>query len=147
MEQLAPAIRELARNLLALEENEADHATGEAYAVLHALEKLRIYLTKLVGASGYQALLARALALAKSNSAWLQTVRVHSDTTLEGFNEAAQQQSTEIVAEGGAGLLAQLFGLLVVFIGEALTMHMIADVWPEARLDNLYLSTEDTRDE
>ncbi len=33
-------------------------------------------------------------------------------------------------------LLAQLLGLLFTFIGEALTLQLVLDVWPELVLDD-----------
>jgi len=34
-------------------------------------------------------------------------------------------------------LLAQLLGLLVTFIGEALTVRLVREVWPKVPLDDL----------
>jgi hypothetical protein len=36
--------------------------------------------------------------------------------------------------EGGVVMVAQLLGLLVAFIGENLTVSLVRDVWPKARL-------------
>ena len=143
MEQAAPAVRDLARLLLALETNQSEHGVGESRAVLRVFEKLRSRLSRLVGVAGFQMLLARALALAKPEASWLQSVRVLDDATLEGFNETAELQTAEGITEGSAALLAQLLGLLVTFIGEALTLRLIADVWPEARADVMHLSAEE----
>lgn len=109
MQQATPAVRDLARLLLALEANRTGHAPEGTYAALSAFEQLRSYLSKLVGVAGFQALLARALALAKREAGWLEAVRVASDATLEGFRETAQQQPAEAAAEGSAAWLAQQF--------------------------------------
>ena len=114
-----------------------------ASAALSALTKLRIHLTRLVGIAGFEALLARALALARAEAAWMGTVRVQTDGTLEGFSEAAQLQLADAVAVGCTALLAQLFGLLVTFVGEALTLRLMQEVWPEARLDNTNSGAEE----
>ena len=133
MEQATPAVRDLARLLLVLEANQSEHAVGgEAQVVLNAFDKLRLHLSKFVGVAGFQALLARALALAKTEADWLAAVRVKTDATLEGFRETAQQQPAEVVAAGSVVLLALLLGLLVTFIGEALTLRLVGDVWQEA---------------
>lgn len=133
MEQATPAIRDLARFLLALEASRSEHAGREAPAALSVFVKLRSHLSNLVGVAGFQALLSRALALARKEADWLETVRVQADTMLAGFGETAQELPAQTVTEGSAVLLAQLLGLLITFIGEALTLRLVADVWPEAQ--------------
>jgi hypothetical protein len=144
MKQAAPAVWDLARLLLALEANRSEHVAEEAYAALIVFEKVRSSLSKLVGVAGFQALLARALALAKPEAVWLRAVCVQADATLEGFSETAQQQPADAVAEGSAALLAQFLGLLVTFIGEALTLRLVGDVWPEAHVDEMNFGAEET---
>jgi hypothetical protein len=85
----------------------------------------------MVGIAGFQALLARALVLATAEVNWLETVRVQDDTAMKGFSEAAERQPAKAVAAGSTALLSQLFGLLFVFIGEALTLRLVQDIWPE----------------
>jgi hypothetical protein len=142
--QATPAIRDLARLLLTLETNQDESAEREAHATLSTVAKLRWHLTKLVGLAGFQALLARALALARPEADWLEPVRVTADAVLEGFHEAAQCQSAETVAEGSTALLAQLLGLLVTFIGQALTLRLVREVWPEAAMDKGNSGAEET---
>jgi len=144
MEQVTPAIRDLARLLLAVEAHRSGHPEGEAHAAQSAFELLGLHLSKLVGVAGLQALLVRALAMAKPEASWLAAVRVQGDATLEGFSETAQQQSAEAIAEGSAALLAQLLGLLVTFIGEALTLRLVRGAWPEAQLEDRNLGAEET---
>lgn len=144
MKQTDPAVKDLARRLLLLEANPGEHAEGAGGDALKVFEKLRSHLSRLVGVAGFQALLARALALAKSETSWLEAVRVQPDGTLEGFREAARRLPAEAVTDGSAALLAHLLGLLVTFVGEALTLRLVADIWPQARLDNVNLSPEET---
>jgi hypothetical protein len=33
-------------------------------------------------------------------------------------------------------LISRLLGLLLIFLGEALTMNLIRDVWPDAAIDD-----------
>jgi hypothetical protein len=144
MNQATPAVRDLARRLLSLEARGSKQAPGEAHAALSALEHLRSSLSKLIGVAGFEALLSRALVLAKPEASWLQAVRVASDATLDGFHEAAQHQSAETVVEGSVALLAQLLELLVTFIGTALTLRLVKDMWPQARVDHLNFSAGET---
>ena len=37
-------------------------------------------------------------------------------------------------------LAAQLLGLMVAFIGEKLTLHLVREIWPEVPLDDLDLA-------
>jgi hypothetical protein len=63
---------------------------------------------------------------------------------LGGFEEAAGQQPAEVVAEGSVALLARLLGLLVTFIGEALTLRLVEEMWPDVRLNAAELGAEET---
>ena len=54
---------------------------------------------------------------------------------MQGLDELEPQIDKEQVREGGAILIAQLIGLLLIFIGEGLTLRMVQDVWPEAAFD------------
>lgn len=147
MEQAAPVVRELARRLVAIETNRSERAEGNAHGALSVFEKLRSHLSRLVGVAGFQALLSRALALAKTEFGWLEAVRVQADATLEGFHEAAQRQPAEAVVDGSAALLTQLLVLLVTFIGEALTLRLVKDAWPDAQEEAINFSMEETRHE
>jgi hypothetical protein len=123
----------MARNVLA-QETEATHLPeAGAHAAVLAAEKLRLHLTRLVGVAGYHALLARALSLAKAEASWLGA-----------FVERASQQDAQVALEGEIALLSQLLGLLVTFIGEALTLRLVRDIWPEASLNAGNTGTEET---
>lgn len=45
-------------------------------------------------------------------------------------------------ADGGVSLVAQLLGLFVIFIGEALTLRLVRDVWPDAPFEGIDSETE-----
>ncbi len=134
MKQAAPAAQDLARRLLTLEAG-ADNALV-VHALLRTFEKLRVNLTKMIGGAGFQALLTRALALAQLEAAWLTAVQVEPKGMLAGFEENAHAQSPEEAMEGGTVLLAQILGLLILFVGEALTFHILHDIWSEIPWEN-----------
>lgn len=144
MNTAAPAVRELARLLLTAEATRSESAHQGAPVALRAVEKLQAHLSKLVGPTGFQALLGRALALAKTEVGWLEAVHVQVDGTVAGFSENARQQPEQSVADGSLALLTQLLGLLVTFIGEALTLHLVGEVWAEARADDTNLGAKET---
>ena len=116
-----PTTRELAQRLLAYEAVEAGTANADTQAVYRVCDKLRRSLTTLAGAAGFHSLLARALTLAKKESPLLGAWEVKSDGSLQGLNGEA--------AQSGALLIAQLIGLMITFIGEALTLRLLHDVW------------------
>lgn len=144
MNQATPAIRALARYLLTLDVSHGEPPEAGEQVAWIVFEKLRLNLSKLVGSAGFQALLTRALALSKAEALWLEAVRVRADGTLEGFREIASTQPVDAGEKGSSVLLAQLLGLLVTFIGEALTLRLLRDVWPEAQVEDLHLGTEET---
>jgi hypothetical protein len=55
---------------------------------------------------------------------------------LQGIGELDPQLDGPEAGEGEVILIAQLLGLLSTFIGEALTIQLVLDMWPEAALDN-----------
>ena len=101
-----------------------------------ALDKLRPHLSMLMGRGGYQALLARALVLATAEVPWLKAVQVVADGELQGVTVAQAASEASDVSEGEVVLLAQLLGLLVAFIGPALTLRLMIQMWPQLSFDD-----------
>jgi hypothetical protein len=85
----------------------------------------------LMGNAGFRGLLSRSLALAGEDVRWLRAVHVKSDGTLTELAELQAQLPPAQFAEGRTVLLAQLLGLLVAFIGEALTVRLVHEAWPD----------------
>jgi hypothetical protein len=79
-----------------------------------------------VGVDGFQALAARALALAKSQSPRLSAVQVTANGSLSGLCEVESQTGED--GESGIILIAQLLGLFLSFLGEATTLRLIEDL-------------------
>jgi len=135
MNTATPAMRNLARRLLVLEAARAPAGDVVGPAV-RSCEKLRVPLVKLAGAAGFRSLLARALALAKAETAGLQAVAVRPDGVLDGFESAMRAQGATD-GEAGVVIVAQLLGLLVTFIGEPLTRQLVYEAWPDAAADEM----------
>ena len=133
-----PKMRDLAQRLLSYESDGHDTSEPAESAILRTYEKLRKSLGQLAGVTGFQALASRALTLAKSEDPSFGPVRVAADGKLEGMNAGGSPVNAEKdwVQEGGVVLISRLLGLLLIFLGEALTMNLIRDVWPDAALDN-----------
>jgi len=92
----------------------------------------------LAGTAGFQSLASRALTLAKSEDPSLDAMRVAANGSLEGMNtiEPPINMERNPVHEGGVILISRLLGLLLIFLGEVLTMNLIRDVWPDAAIDD-----------
>ena len=144
MKQATPATRRLARYLLKLEMKASDEPEGGAKVALRVFDKLQNYLSKLIGMAGFQALLARALTLAKSESRWLEAVHIQANSHLIGFTETALKYPNQVVTDGNVALVSQFIELLNTFIGEALTLRLVNDVWPEAQLNDVNFDAEET---
>lgn len=130
--EINPKIRDLAQRLLSLESTAENLSDADKSAVLIISEKLRRPLSTLAGTAGFRSLLMRALTLAKREAWALDGVQVNEDGSLEGLSGEK--------TEAGAVLIAHLVGLLETFIGEALTLRLLNDIWPN-------LSSVDTNSE
>jgi hypothetical protein len=129
-------MRDFSERLIAHATRGNKPAETETPAIFLVVEKLRPNLVTLLGNVGFRALLSRALVLTNTEIAWLRAVHVKADGSLEGLHELEAQLDPEEIAEGRVVLLAQLLGLLVVFIGESLTLRLVRDVWPKLSLDD-----------
>jgi hypothetical protein len=65
-------------------------------------------------------------------------VQVAKNGSLQGLGEFDPQIDIDKdqAAEGGVILLARLLSLLLIFLGETLTLRLVRDVWPEAAFDD-----------
>jgi hypothetical protein len=132
-------MRDLAQRLIRCE-NRANRSSGTNSPLSFPVcAKLRPHLVTLVGNAGYHALISRALALAKAEAAWLGTVRVKVDGSLEALEAPPGSGNPADVLEGRIVLLAQLMGLLVAFIGPNLAARLVSEIWPKVPLGELDL--------
>ena len=104
---------------------------------------ITIYLIGFAGVVGFHSLASRALALARPDAPGLSTAQVTADGSLMGLPELGPQigmhnhQAGECQAsEGGVILIARLLELLLIFLGEALTLRLLRDAWPAAAFDD-----------
>jgi len=128
--------RDLARRLLDDEAAADKTSLSTESGVFRVYEKLRWSLSALVGVAGFRSLATRALTLAKAGAPGLIAMQVRADGSLHVLNETESDGDARQVGEAGVILLAQLLGLLHAFIGEALTLRLLRDVWPNAVFDD-----------
>jgi hypothetical protein len=134
----APGMRELAHRLLVYEDAEAETSEPMEAPTLRVYEKLRQSLGEFCGITGFHALAARALTLAKPDAPSLSAVRVTEDGSLQGLGEIETQFdiNKDQAGEGGVILIARILGLLRIFLGEALTLSLLRNTWPGEALDD-----------
>lgn len=101
-----------------------------------ACQKLYTRLASLITMAGTQAFLDRALHMARAEFPSLDGLRAGSspDTCLDGIDEALRGLGPEEAREVLVSVFANLIELLVTFIGEHLTLHVVRDIWPDAPL-------------
>ncbi|HEX5218402.1 MAG TPA: hypothetical protein VFZ59_02450 [Verrucomicrobiae bacterium] len=124
-------MKEFVKRLLAQEAGSGSAAAADAGA-FRVCEKLRKSLGKLMGAAGYRAIFAHALARAGTKVEWLRELRIESDGTLAGVVEIRARLNGEEMAEGEAALVTELLRLIVMFIGPTLTLQLVQQAWPKA---------------
>jgi len=123
-----PKLKAFARQLLACEAALGIPAGAKDSRAFRASEKLRGPLGKLVGISGFRALLSRALALGGEEAPVLRALHIRADGSLEDLEADLDPRK---LAEGEVVLIAHIAGLLVTFIGPALTLQLLRDIWPK----------------
>jgi hypothetical protein len=130
MKPPSPALRDLARRLLEDEAGPQDEPAIAAVAE-EVFGKLRGRLAKLIGAGGFEALLARALKVAKAASPALEQVNVTPGGGLAGLSASLAGRSAAEALDASVSLLAQLLELIAAFIGDDLTAHLAGAIQRE----------------
>ena len=127
----APKMKEFTLRLLAYESALGKPANAKDSAAFRVCEKLRVQLTKTTGVRGFSALMSRALALVSAEVPWLSALQINLDGSLKGLLELEAKLDSRVITEGRVLLLSQLLGLLVTFVGPALTLQLLQDIWPK----------------
>ena len=129
-----PAQRDLALWLLGEEMGDGPESEALLDAAERACQKLCRRLARLVTVAGYQALLARALHLARREFSFLDGVRAGAteDACFDGLRAKAEGIDPAMLRAALTTVLANVIGLLTTFIGEDLALRLVRDVWPDA---------------
>ena len=129
MSRASPALRRFAAYLIALDATSKNTSRPDQAASFPVIEKLRRPLTNLMGAAGFGALISRSLLLASAEIPALRGVHLHAEGAWEGLDAVDAQLGIDGFIEARVVVLAQLLGLLVAFVGEALTLRLLAEIW------------------
>ena len=117
--------RDLAQRLIAHENATGETSAPTEFAAFRVCETLRQPLCALAGLAGFRSLLSRALTLAKAEAPSLSAVQVAADGSLLGLNDFRSRVDANQAEEAGIILIAQLLGLLVRVVGEAVTLQLV----------------------
>ena len=112
-----------AQSLLAAEA--ANESASPMPVAIRVSERLRVTLTRLIGADGFTAIHRRALTLARTNVPLLQTVSVLADGRLKGLEDIDEDGDG-----AGSAITAHLLDLLATFIGESAALRIVSDAFP-----------------
>src|SRR5579859_2390148 len=134
-----PKTRDMARRLLEYEAMAANPPESAECVTLRVYEKLRLSVVQFAGIAAFESLASRALTLAKPEAPSLGAVQITADGCIRGFGEFESQIENDRnqdchnqVSERGVILIARLLGLLLIFLGEALTLSLLQVQWRSA---------------
>jgi len=143
-----PMIHDWARKLIASEVHAGSPSTPTEGATLRVYEKLRRQFCAPVGSDAFQALVSRALSLARSEFPGLSGVSVTVNGDLRVLDEIEVPLVLREDCEVGVILIAQMLRLFLTLLGEAATVRLIDDgplrVGTTAELDTIKTSASTT---
>ena len=128
-------MRAIARRLIDEEYDASDpNAYGAAFRVCNKLQKS---LSVLTGAKGFGSLFTRALKRAGDEVPWVNGLILDAKgTLLPPLPEVEAKLSSREAAKGGLAVVVHLLNLLATFVGESLTLRLVQQVWPRAKLNS-----------
>jgi hypothetical protein len=133
MNRHPPGAQDVARRLLHHEGGGSAGPGGVADAVERAWRKLSAGLEPLVGRGGADALITRAVNLAKREHPFLGVVRPAVDAPIDfvGLRASLESQDEEAAAAAAVAVLTSVLGLLVGLLGEDLGLRPVQAIWPD----------------
>ena len=136
-------MRDLAHRLHAYEVVEGKTSEPSELATIRVYEKLRKSLSAFAGVAAFESIAFRALTQAKSETPSLWPVQIATDGSLQGLGEFEPQIDMDKdladkfpFGDGGIVLIARLLGLLLMFLGEAITLRLLRNAWPGEAFDD-----------
>jgi len=131
------ALQELVLKVLAQHAGPAASAKALAAAARRTYDDLARVSVPLIGQVGVDALMGRALHLARREYPWLSSTRdpEQADAPFAQVIAGLERQDPAVATEAAGAVFATLTGLLVTFIGEPLTERLLRQAWPGAFSD------------
>ena len=138
------AARRVARAILARAADGNPDPLDSVGATLRAYASIRARLSQFLGPAGFDALMARSLALAARDRPEFSGLRVSHDGVIQGLREYADGRPVKEVLQGLEELVAQLIHLIATFIGEDLTARLMAESGTPASDDSAHTISGET---
>jgi hypothetical protein len=150
-----PEMRDLAQRLLTYEANTGNTSEPAESTILRVYEKLRHSLGEFAGTTAFHSLASRALAMARSEIPNLKTAQVSADGALRGlgrglghglsefgpqFDPEEESANEQPAGDEGIAVIARLLGLLLIFLGEPITLRLLRIAWPGEIFDDRNLA-------
>jgi hypothetical protein len=92
----------------------------------HVVTRLRDELGKLIGPTGFEVLLVRALVLARRADPTLAGITIGAGGTFGGFEDRPDAEREKAATD----IIAYFLELLVTLVGEDLAMRLVRHLWP-----------------
>ena len=144
--QAALEMRDVAHRLLTYEAGAGKTSEPMESHAQRVYKKLRQSLVEFLGVVGFQSLESRALKLARPEAIRDGAAQIASEESLlgleQGLGESRGEIGTQIdmdkdlAGELGILLIANLLELLLMFLGEALTLSLLRNGWPGEIFDD-----------
>jgi hypothetical protein len=130
----------LAERLLAMNQAAGESAAGKTFGVC---ARLAYPLSALAGKTGFHSILSRALTLTKAEIPRLRPTKVDTDGCVN-LSEIQPHLSVEEATQGEIALVANILQLLCTFLGEALVLRILTQIWPDASFNESESGRETT---
>ncbi len=130
---IPPTIAAISSEISAHELGSAASPTELARAVEELFVRIHARVAGVVGTLGFQALMVRALHLAKTRHAWLDRVELtwgESSLAIKDLHALTAELGAEEIRAGASLLVEHLCALLARFIGEDLALRLLRREWP-----------------
>lgn len=133
MDRPPPRIRDLARQILERQIEKHNAPLELVAAIEESFQHLHKNLFNLLGHAGFHALMTRAAHLTKLElgSNWTEDITIPFEPVITwmGLAETIEREGAAQVKGAAVALLANVIGLLCIFIGEDLTLLFIHRIW------------------
>lgn len=130
------SVEDIAARIVADEAQRIAPSAHDADLILQVCDKMHPSLSRLAGSISYRALLSRALVLAKPKAQTLSALRFEKDGRLvfDPEDPAAEFLNPDTVRKDAIVLITAFVSLLMLLLGEVVTLRIIHHVWPEVKI-------------
>lgn len=135
-----PELRKLSRRLLEHQAANLSHPQALSDTAGSVCQKLQEKLVTLIGTDGCRVLIARAWVLTRREFPDLNSIETKESCHLQGSMRGLDPDQA---MEAQVVMLANLLWLLMIFIGEDLSMHLMYELWPDLSPGELDSSAEE----